>query len=216
MNDDDVIDMPPGDSPTDNAEPSSDGIVIGEIRRTGKKIALEDVAEMAASGLRRHNYYNRKNAEAFIELVEKWHATHYEDCYLPASALGLSPDSLRVKLNCARAFVVDNMKSLDDIWDIARRCEIRLTNLGVVMRLSAKLGKLDFADVMKPGDGPVDPIAEAMKFLESKPRGGALFTLKELNLSPAQQEWFKQTLAQVKGEFAGDYNRNQVVIVKLM
>lgn len=208
------IDLPPGDNPEDN-QPAH---MVSPIRKTGTKVKVEDsIGNDAPSvGLRKHNYYNAKNASSFLALIDKWRKMQFADCNLSAAALGLSPDSLRMKLTCAKLFALEHMEMNEDIRRTVCRFEMSMTSSGIVIRLNEKEGMAEYADVLMPGKTMVDPCEEFTKWLDSNPPPRKMFVLRDLSLTAGQLEWFRQTCAQIKNDYDADVTKNQVVVIRMV
>jgi hypothetical protein len=167
------------------------------------------------TGLRKHNYYNAKNAASFIALIIGWQKMQFADCNLSAAALGLSPDSLRMKLTCAKIYALEHMSLDEDTRRAIIKFEMSITTSGVIIRMGTKEGQMDYLDALKMGKSILDPCEEFSKWLESNPRPRTMFTLRDLHLSAGQLEWFRQTVAQIKKDYEADITQQQVVIIRL-
>jgi len=170
-------------------------------------------------GLRSHSYYNEKNAQSYLLLMEEWRKASFIDSQISAKALGLKTDSLRMKLVCARLFALDNLPLAPEIREAITRNSFKEKHGVIIMTLGRLASsEREFTEAFKPlsEEPPEDPITAFSRWLQRDgliPR--ALFTLKEVDLTPAQQEWFRQALARLKDNYEGDVQRNQIVVIRL-
>lgn len=212
------IDLPPGDNPEDN-QPAHSLPNAGPIRKSGTSVRVvandegDDVP--LATGLRKHNYYNPKNAASFIALIDGWRKMQFADCNISATALGLSPDSLRMKLTCAKLYALEQMQLDEEMRRSIYKFEMSITTSGVVIRMGSKDGPTDYLAALKLGRTEKDPCEEFTKWLDSNPRPRTMFTLRDLSLTNGQLEWFRQTCAQIKKDYEADITQTQVVIIRL-
>jgi len=186
--------------------------------KTRHIIPMEDDETVPRTKLRQHNYYNERNAIQFLEMIKKWGELMHQDCYLAPAAFNMSKNSLRLKLTCARMFIVDNMsKILDDVTlSLVERCSFRMAESAIILRLKVDSTNTTFSNALQPTTLlPANPCDQFTKWLKTNPQPRQMFILKGLKLTEADMTWFKQILAQLKTDYEGEVNEQQVVVIKM-
>ena len=172
----------------------------------------------SAHGLRKHNYYSAVNGLDFLSLVRKWKELSFANISVPHETFGLLPKSMKLRLLCAKQYLLDHPEVCQDCYDAVQNADIGVKDSKVMLRHKIKISGTSLADAIKvEADTPKsDSLIDQLLFwLNSDVPARDQFFRLQLNLSEDEVAQLKAVLDKYKASHTGTVKGDRIVVIKL-